>query len=47
MKLEIFLLKSIQDKKMANFWFIQPKIEPYQKSFRRNWKKIRLLFIKI
>ena len=29
MKLKTFLLKSIYDKKMANFWFLQSKIEPY------------------
>ena len=23
---------------MASFWFLQPKVEPYQKSFTRNWK---------
>ena len=33
----IFIEINLRFKKMANFWFLQPKIEPYQKSFTRNW----------
>ena len=43
----IFIEINLRSKKMATFWFLQPKIEPYQKSFTRNWKRTRLLFIKI
>ena len=43
----IFIEINLRSKKIASFWFLQPKIEPHQKSFTRNWKRIRLLFIKI
>ena len=29
---------------MANFWLLQPKIKPYQKSFTRNWKRMGVIF---